>query len=652
MSFDTWKPLRLPGGRTNDIRGTQLRFGSIRPRKVLPSAAPPQGYPTAFPVCPVEPYHDTTPFVYEPSMNVDYLRLHVVPAVRRSGDAQLADYLDASYQFGFVTGSSLPANSSRLFAPNRCIPGTPRGQPVTDMLLRMRGQRRLTSALLPRPGTVTLPVNSDFAIKYGQHEPKLKVRDIVDGKHPRRHRNSPGHHSDPRTRNFATTPFFDVMVRIAELDVEAFSAEDFESAFNTLTLHPSCVVRQAIFWTLPGEQPQWHYPSCGLFGGCPTPFMWHLHGLGFQIHLQEECANAVATASGGAARPPFIYRNTDDLLFLYPRGSARYAHHTINTFASISRRANCPHSPTKEIFCSKRVRHDGYLLVAGRFPNPNGHTDVGVGFDSLRCTRIRLKVASAIKGLTRTPALSFLGLAAWAAPILPYSRSLLEGYRRGLHTTPIHDTCVPTASVVKDLQRFMGLFNQETLVPISMLLCLDQPRRVIWTDASGCPTKDGHLPHFGGYDDSATAPFFYHWPVPPELYMSSSASKLEASNSTMYLELIAFWILIWFAATRRWHGRPTGFSIRWMTDSEAGANAWRRQASRKPYCNDLIRLIGHFCSVRRIYVEAVYLPREQNAAADALTHANITQFRALTGIPADRQRDPSSVPLDLVLSLR
>ena len=89
-----------------------------------------------------------------------------------------------------------------------------------------------------------------------------------------------------------------------------------------------------------------------------------------------------------------------------------------------------------------------------------------------------------------------------------------------------------------------------------------------------------------------------------------------------------------------------------MTDSEAGANAWRRQASRKPYCNDLIRLIGHFCSVRRIYVEAVYLPREQNAAADALTHANITQFRALTGIPADRQRDPSSVPLDLVLSLR
>ena len=30
----------------------------------------------------------------------------------------------------------------------------------------------------------------------------------------------------------------------------------------------------------------------------------------------------------------------------------------------------------------------------------------------------------------------------------------------------------------------------------------------------------------------------------------------------MHLELIAFWILVWFAATRRWHGRPTGFSIR------------------------------------------------------------------------------------------
>ena len=112
------------------------------------------------------------------------------------------------------------------------------------------------------------------------------------------------------------------------------------------------------------------------------------------------------------------------------------------------------------------------------------------------------------------------------------------------------------------------------------------------------------------------------------------------------------WLLIHLAGTRRWYGRPTGSSIRWCTDSEAGANAWRRQASRKPYCNQLIQLIGHFCSVRRIYIEAVYVPREENSAADALTHCNLPKFSILTGIPTSRRRDPGSEPLNAVLSLR
>jgi hypothetical protein len=585
-------------------------------------------------------------------MNIEYLRAHVVPAALRSGDPALAAYLDASYQHGFVTGSSLPLHCERLYAPNRCIPGTPRGAPVTDMLLRMRAQGRLTSTRRPRPGTITLPVNSDWAIKFTPTGVKAKVRDLIDGKYPRRHRASPGHHSHPRSRNFSTTNIYDVLAAIAEHDVESFSAQDFESAFNTLTLAPHCTARQAIFWSLPGELPSWHYASSGLFGDCPTPFLFHVHAHGLQLHIQEECVAAMLDLSGGAAPPPVIFRNTDDILFLHPKATTFYARDIAELFHTIVTAANCPASLPKEVVGSSRIRFDGYMLVAGRFPNPHGFTACGIGFDSIRCTRVRIKVAGAIKGLSRTPALSFLGLAAWTTPVLPYARALLEGYRLGLHATPPHEPYKPPPPVVKDLQRFMGLFNKETMVPVSMLLCLDEPRRTIWTDASGCPTSDGSLPSFGGYDDSASAPFFYSSLVPPELYIDSTASKASTSNSTMYLELIAMWLLIHLAGTRRWYGRPTGFSIRWYTDSEAGANAWRRQASRKPYCNQLIQLIGHFCSVRRIYIEAVYVPREENSAADALTHCNLPKFSILTGIPTSRRRDPGSEPLNAVLSLR
>ena len=62
--------------------------------------------------------------------------------------------------------------------------------------------------------------------------------------------------------------------------------------------------------------------------------------------------------------------------------------------------------------------------------------------------------------------------------------------------------------------------------------------------------------------------------------------------------------------------------------------------------------MGHFCCSRRIYIEAIHLPREENCAADALAHANISQFSLLTGISPQRQVDPGSTPVEQVLVLR
>ena len=121
----------------------------------------------------------------------------------------------------------------------------------------------------------------------------------------------------------------------------------------------------------------------------------------------------------------------------------------------------------------------------------------------------------------------------------------------------------------------------------------------------------------------------------------------------MYLEMIALFILLWTSVDRRYYGRRRhGFAVRWYSDSQAGVNAWRRQSSRRPYCNHLIKHIGFLCSRSGIYVEALFVPREENIAADALTHHSIAQFTSLTDILPSRECDPGPIPLSEVLSLR
>ena len=121
----------------------------------------------------------------------------------------------------------------------------------------------------------------------------------------------------------------------------------------------------------------------------------------------------------------------------------------------------------------------------------------------------------------------------------------------------------------------------------------------------------------------------------------------------MYLELIALFILLWISVDRRCYGRRKhGFAVRWHSDSQAGVNAWRRQSSRRPYCNHLIKHIGFLCSRSGIYVEALFVPREENVAADALTHRSLAQFTSLADIHPSRERDPGPTPLSEVLTLR
>lgn len=70
------------------------------------------------------------------------------------------------------------------------------------------------------------------------------------------------------------------------------------------------------------------------------------------------------------------------------------------------------------------------------------------------------------------------------------------------------------------------------------------------------------------------------------------------------------------------------------------------------YLETLIKHIGFLCSRSGIYVEALFVPREENVAADALTHRSLAQFTSLADIHPSRERDPGPTPLSEVLTLR
>ena len=340
---------------------------------------------------------------------------------------------------------------------------------------------------------MVLPIGSCWAIKFSGADLRVKVRDTVDSKSPRKHRTSPGRSDDPQHRNFACDTIFQTLATIAEVDAEAFGAQDFEAAFNALTLNPASVVRQAILWSLPGEPLGWHHPSCGPLGGADAPFGWHLHCHGLTLLVSKEIDAAIAAASPPItpSAPPVhipIARATDDPLFVCTRGTSKL-HSTVTAATQrVTRDAGCPRSEPKEVVLSDRVRIQGFIVVANRFPNPLGVTSAGVGFDLQRAVKIRIACASAISGLDRAASDSFLGLASWVTPVLPHSRGPLEAHRAGLKLTPLDQRHVPDAPARKDTQRLVGLFSAELVVPTRMTLCLGEPRRTISPRAPPPPT--------------------------------------------------------------------------------------------------------------------------------------------------------------------
>lgn len=652
IEYDTWSPPRHKSRRTS-IKGLRLRYSSLRASKIMSTRAPVTPYPTSPNVYPTFPWTSKefpNGVGYMPVMNIKYLISTVVPEVRLS-DPALADHLQSCYSKGHDSSSRLPVDAVRLVAKNGVVPGTPRGNAIDDMLRNMREDSRLISTTAPLPGTVVMPVSCDISIKY--RGPTLKVRDTMDSKSPRHTRSSPGHHFHGEDRNFTQESIFSVMADCAAYHVEAFGAEDLRRAFTQMSERPDQVCRNAIFWKFSDHGTwRWHYFRGYMFGNVPTPAVFDRHMFGVTKVIQREVDKTITELSSSSHTTCPIHRNVDDFLLLFPKGTSVFQPHVTRTLRQILASAAIPRSHEKAVPISKRVIYNGFLFVAGKFKNSLGVTSVGVGFDKKRCFKITEATRAAIRGLDRKGIESFLGLASWTSPVIPHAKPLISSYRKAAMECE-DSTYVPDRHIQADLQRFKELFKRELLVPIHMLLCLSPPRRVVYTDASGSPFQ-GRPPFLGGYDDSESVGFFYTYQLPTELYVqTTTASKQELTNSTTFLELLAFWLILWYAAERGWYGRTReGFAIRWYTDCMCAADAWRKQSSGSSRCNNLIKLISTLCVQRRIYVEATFIPREENQAADALTHDDISQFSSLTGIGPDRRHVIEHLPLSLALNQR
>ena len=643
--FEKWQPTRGPL-RIFDIRGIRFRYGSLKPREVIATLAPPCGHPLVPVVYPSYPWCADPALVhYNPVMNVQFLA-KAIPAALADIDPQLGEYLRLSYLHGFDSRSRLPLDSVRLVARNRAIVGSTLGGCVDDMLTALEDQGSLLSLSQPLPGTVVLPVNADISLKYtgGPHGlPKLKMRDTIDPMSPRHDRSGPGHWSHPEDRLFTSTTIYEVMVICAEHDVEKFTAKDFARAFSKLVLRPDNAPRNAIFWWRESDgEWRWHYLLAAVFGMNPTPAMFFGHAFGVQCAISQRIDKRLTAIAGAPVHIPSD-TNCDDFLFLFPRHTARFSEEVEQEFDGFCKEANLEISHPKSVIARNRVRYDGFHLVAGMFPNEHGVTSVGIGLDIFRCFKIRMNITRALRGLRPRKALSVLGLLRWTHPVMPHSRALLESYNAGVHACGEHQTYAPQGEARADLQRLLNVFRRPVMVPVHLLLCLTEPRRTVWTDASGTATKS-YEPHLGGWDDSPTSPWFYSLKVPPRLRVTSEAtmSKEQLTNSTTHLELLAFYVLLLLAG--KWYCRRNYFSLRWYTDSKAGADAWRLQHSHSPAVNSVLKLMSAHCSKRRIYVEAVFVPRAQNQAADLLTHDDVVQFCRLTGVPPSAR-----VPADSIL---
>lgn len=365
-----------------------------------------------------------------------------------------------------------------------------------------------------------MPVNVNSKIRY--HDLKIKNRPTMDPNWPRATNNAPGPWCHPEDRRYSTDTMWHTLVDIATYNVVAFTALDYERAFNWVPIRPDNIPRNCIYWRHPADGTyKYHYFTTCNFGGVATPNIFHRHGYALQL-LQHE---AIYQATGIDIP---MARQTDDTLLMFPAGQEKFEPAAYNAFVHICDVAGIPLSIDKTVRASSTILFNGFRLEANLFPNTYGVTSCGIGMDMPRCFKIRRAIKQALAGTTVKEFQSLHGLLVWASTVLPHTRALTGCIMKDIQGKPDQAQHTPTQSTAANLQRLLNIFRKIPMVPIYNLLVLVPHQINIYTDASGSLHK-GTLPHWGGYDDKRGQEWFFSHPIPQSLWTSNSVRQEHAT---------------------------------------------------------------------------------------------------------------------------
>ena len=149
---------------------------------------------------------------------------------------------------------------------------------------------------------------------------------------------------------------------------------------------------------------------------------------------------------------------------------------------------------------------------------------------------------------------------------------------------------------------------------------------VITTDGSGYDNVGGY------WEGKANTNFFFTEPLHPRQRVSFVLPGFR-KNCSLAVELLGLYYGI---ATARKRAHRT--LALWRTDAMCGHDAWVALKSDSPLVNDILALVSWLCWQHDIIIVAEWIPREQNKAADLLTHeGNVPRFCAMQGMSASQQ---------------
>ena len=625
---------------TTHLRGIKLRHVRIRPQRIINSLAPKSGYKPTTPPPPL-PWQKSIstilPEGFTSRLNLTYLANNALRIFTQAGDPEAGAYMQQVYTTGGIDHCQLPSQYERYHVTNRIIQ---RGDKISkawdEVIDKARESNRVIESKLPIvPGTVVTPINVNQKFKLSSQ--KWKYRITCDGRYPRKEHRNIGGWSDPNDRLFSTDQIYHTCAMLIQQKAKFMSVYDYKDFFRYFPRHLNELGRNCIRWKHRDDtEYKFYYFLDDIFGHVTCPARLNLHAVTLQL-LQEERIRLLTNSTH------LISRRVDDTLIIHP-GTATTTECELaaHAFEAVCAAADQPTQETKENKLVTKAEFDGYEINLTRFiHNPYNAYGGGIGITEHRRTHIlnRLYRVTQTPSLSRSKTDSLIALIQWVCRVLPMLRPCITEWRACMYATKLdRDIVKLTTWATADIHRIISVFESGAVsTPLYHLFSITKPEGILITDASG-------YDYIGGYyedDRNAKHNFYFSQKLdkaqrvclhPLDTADTDSDCKQEFAPmsskryklSTAFLELVGLYYGL-VTAHKRVHNKV----IKWVTDAAAAKGCWDNMKSKSPAISRLLVIIGTYCSRYRILVDAEWVSRDDNPAADALSHNDTRTFLQL-----------------------